>query len=155
MCRFVLTTVAAVLLVACAATPEAPRSADAEAKRFESAPRAAIVYLYRADTPGSDATSTIWVDDHLIGDTLPATYFRIAVRPGRNRISGFAGDQGRIEIETRPGEVYFVAMQVPGDIHSSPTTFFRTVTPEIGKAAILRCCTLLDAWRPGQPRIGF
>jgi len=147
---------ALVMLIAflggCASTPEAPPASDAEAKRFESAPRVAIIYLYRADTPGSSATPTIWVDDRIVGQTLPATYFRIAVRPGRNRIAAFAPDQGRLEIETREGGVFFVAMQVGGDVETPGSTIFRSVPPEIGKAEIMRCCTMLETWRPGQWR---
>lgn len=152
------TTLALVLLLAllggCASTPEAPPVTDAEAKRFESAPRAAIIYLYRADNPGG-GVSTIWVDDHPVGQTLPATYFRVAVRPGHNRITAFAGDQGRLEIETREGGVYFVAMHVAGEGESSPNTLFRSLPPEAGKAEILRCCTMLETWRPGQWRVPF
>ena len=142
------------LLGGCAATPEAPPASDAEAKRFESAPRAAIIYLYRADTPSS-ATSTIWVDDRLVGQSLPATYFRVAVRPGRNYIAAFAPDQGRLEIDTREGGVFFVAMQVGGDFETPGDTIFRSVPPEAGKAEILRCCTMLETWRPGQWRAPF
>lgn len=153
------TASALVLLLAflggCASTPEAPLQDDAAAKRFESAPRAAIVYLYRADASGSAGISTIWVDDRLVGQTLPATYFRFAVRPGHNRIAAFAGDQGRLEIDTREGGVYFVAMHVGGEGESSPNTVFRVVSPDAGKAAILRCCTLLETWRPGQRRLTF
>ena len=143
------------LLGGCAATPEAPPAGDAEAKRFDTAPRVAIVYLYRADTPGSSATSTIWVDDRLVGQTLPATYFRIVVRPGRNRIAGVASDQGRLEIDTREGSVYFVAMYVGGDMETPTNTIFRRVPPEVGKAEILRCCSMLETWRPGQWRAPF
>src|SRR3972149_8407615 len=102
------------LLAGCAATPEALIQDDAAAKRFESAPRAAIVYLYRADSPSS-ATSTLWVDDRIVGQSLPATYFRVAVRPGRNRITAFGPDQGRPEIATPRGGGCFVAMQMAGD----------------------------------------
>jgi len=142
-----------VLLGACASTPEAPVQSDAEAKRFESAPRAAIIYLYRADAPGGSATSTIWVDGHIVGQTLPATYFRVPVRPGRNRISAYAGDQGRLEIETREGGIYFVSMRVAGTDETPSSTLFRSVTLEVGKAEIVRCCTMLEAWRPGQWRV--
>jgi len=142
------------LLGGCAATPEAPIQDDAAAKRFESAPRAAIVYLYRADNPSS-ATSTLWVDDRIVGQSLPATYFRVAVRPGRNRITAFGPDQGRLEIETREGGVYFVAMHVDGDGESSPNTLFRIASPAVGKAEILRCCTMLETWSPGQWRLLF
>jgi hypothetical protein len=143
------------LLGGCASTSEAPPASDAEAKHFESALRAAIIYLYRADTPGSSATSTIWVDDRIVGQSLPATYFRVAVRPGRNRIAAFASDQGRLEIDTREGGVFFVAMQVGGDVETPGNTIFRSVPPEAGKAEILRCCTMLETWRPGQWRAPF
>ena len=142
------------LLGGCAATPEASRETDAGAKRFESAPRAAIIYLYRADTP-SDTTSTIWIDDRVVGQSLPATYFRVAVRPGHNRITAFAPDQGWLEIDTRDGGVFFVAMQVGGNADTTSDTVFRSVPPETGKAHILRCCTLLETWRAGQSRIPF
>jgi hypothetical protein len=139
-------------LGACASTPESSPQSDAEAKRFESAPRAAIIYLYRADTPGSSATSTIWLDGRIVGQTLPATYFRVPVRPGRNRISAYAGDQGQLEIETREGGIYFVSMRVAGTDETAPNTLFRSVALEVGKAEIMRCCTMLEGWRPGQWR---
>ena len=144
--------VSLVLLGGCASTPEASPGDDADAKRFESAPGAAIIYLYRADAQSS-GIATIWIDDRLVGQTLPTTYFRVAVRTGHNRITASGADVGRLEIDTREGGVYFVAMQVIGEMEGSSTTVFRSVTPEVGKAEILRCCTLLETWRPGQRRL--
>jgi hypothetical protein len=156
MVRILRITPALVLLLAilggCASTPESSPQSDAEAKRFESAPRAAIIYLYRADTPGGSGTSTIWVDGRIVGQTLPATYFRVPVRPGRNRISAYASDQGQLEIETRQDGVYFVSMRVAGTDETAPNTLFRSVAPEVGKPEIVRCCTMLEVWRPGQWR---
>lgn len=143
------------LISGCAATPEASRESDADAKRFESAPRAAIIYLYRADSPGSGGTATIWLDGRLVGETVHSTYFRVIARPGHNRISASGHDTGRLEIDTRENEVYFVAMQVLGDSESSPNTRFRSMPPAAGKAELLRCCTLLETWRPGQTRMPF
>ena len=137
----------------CAATPGASPASDAEAKRFESAPRAAIIYLYRPAASGGRGPSTVWVDGRLVGQTLPASYFRIAARPGRNLITASAGDAGRLEIDTQADAVYFVEMQVFGETESESSTVFRGVAPEVGKAAIQRCCTLLETWRPGQPRL--
>jgi hypothetical protein len=136
----------------CASTPEASPGDDADAKRFESAPGAAFIYLYREDAQSS-GIATIWIDDRLVGQTVPMTYFRVAVRPGHNRISASGADMGRLEIDTRAGDVYFVAMQVAGEMEGSSATVFRSVTPEAGKAGILRCCTLLETWRPGQQRL--
>jgi hypothetical protein len=143
---------ACALLGGCAATPEASRQDDAEAKRFDSAPGAAIVYLYRADAPGGRANTTLWLDGRLIGESLPYTYFRASVRPGKNLLSAFAGDPGRLEFETRGGEVYFVAISVRGD-DGGGISDFRLVSPDVGRAQIVRCCTLLDAWKPGQTRM--
>jgi len=141
------------LLVGCASTPEASLQSDAEAKRFESAPRAAIIYLYRGDAPGASSTSTIWVDGHIVGQSLPATFFRVPVRPGRNRISAYANDQGHLDIDTREGGIYFVSMRVAGTDETPSSTVFRSVAPEVGKTEIVRCCTMLEAWRPGQWRV--
>jgi hypothetical protein len=141
----------AVLMAGCAATPEASREDDAQAKRFESAPGAAIVYLYRADTPAR-GISTLWLDGRLVGESLPATYFRTSVRPGKNLLSAYAGDPGRLEFETRSGEVYFVAITVLAD-DALGSSRFRVVTRETGIAQINRCCTLLQTWKPGQNRI--
>ena len=128
---------------------------DADAKRFESALNAAIIYLYRPRAPGGDAASTVWIDGRLLGETLPTTYFRVPVRPGRNRITTSGNDVGRIEVDTRAGDIYFVEMQVLGESEGGTTTIFRSVAPATGKAAIVGCCHMLEAWRPGQSRINF
>jgi len=143
------------LLGGCASTPEAPPGSDADAKRFETAPNAAIIYLYRPRTPGGDAPSTIWVDGRLIGETLPTTFFRVAVRPGHNRISASGNDMGRLDIDTEADGVYFVEMQVLGETQGASTTIFRSVKPDIGKASVLHCCAMLETWRPGQSRFNF
>ena len=143
------------LIGGCVATPESSPQSDAEAKRFESAPRTAIIYLYRADNPGNGTTATIWMDGRLVGESVQSTYFRLLARPGRNRISASGHIGGQIEIDTREDEVYFVAMRVLGDRESSSSTIFRNVPPAAGKAEILLCCTMLDTWRPGQTRMPF
>lgn len=126
---------------------------DAEAKRFEAGTRTAIIYIYRADAPNSGGVSTLWLDDRLVGQSLPNTFFRVNARPGRNRITASGNDVGRLEIDTREGDVYFVSMSVFGEGEGSSNTIFRSVTPEIGKQEILRCCTMLETWRPGQWRM--
>ena len=149
--------VAAVLLVmmlgACAATPEAPRERDADAKHFESVPGSAVIYLYRADVSGG--LSTLWLNNRLLGQTLAQTYFRATARADRSVIATSGADNGRIELETREEGVYFVEMRVYGQGEGDSQTIFRRVTPEIGRQAILRCCNLLENWRPGQSRLSL
>jgi hypothetical protein len=98
----------ALLLTGCTATPEASRDSDADAKRFDSAPGSAIVYLYRADSPDNRGFTTLWLDGRLIGEITPASYFRVSVRPGKNALTAYAGDNGRLEFETRSDGVYYV-----------------------------------------------
>ena len=141
------------LLGGCAATPEASPEKDADAKRFDPALRGAIIYLYRGDQRGGIAT--IWINDRLVGQTVPRTYFRVAVRPGRNRIGVAGNDMGRIDVDTREEGVYFVEMQVLGESESDHTTIFRSVPADAAKRVITQCCTLLETWRPGQSRTGI
>ena len=150
---FVRMLMLAVLIGGCAATPLASRESDADAKRFESAPRAAIIYLYRADVRGG--FSTLWINNRLLGETVAGTYFRVPVRPGRSIISASGSDMGRIAIDTQEDGVYFVEMQVHGESESNSTTIFRSVPADTAKQAIARCCALLENWRPGQERFGI
>jgi hypothetical protein len=141
------------MLAACASTPEAPLSQDGDAKRFESAPNAALVYIYR---PYADrGVSTLWVDVRLIGETLGHTFFRVPVRAGRTIISTSGNDPGRIAFDTKVDGVYFVETQVAGESLSDSITVFRRVEPEVGKSAVAACCRLLENWRPGQERLNF
>ena len=144
--------VISMLLGGCAATPQASLQDDAAAKQFESTPSTAIVYLYRADYPSNVGFPVLWLDNRLIGELTPASYFRVSVRPGKNLLTAYAGDNGRLEFETRSGEVYFVAITSHGD-GSSSSSAFRSVTPDVGRAQIQKCCALLDTWKPGQTRM--
>ena len=135
------------LLTGCASTPLASLEADREAKRFDSAPNAAMIYVYRPKGYGGHGVSTIWINDRLVGQTLPETFYRVPVRPGRARINVSGHDPGRLEFDTEAGGVYYVEAQVAGEAQSESNTVFRRVAPEIGQPAIQSCCRLLETWR--------
>ena len=142
--------VAALLLVAlsgCASSPEAPPDRDADAKRFAPEPGVAALYVFRNDTPRTmDADdSVLFVNERLIGATLPRTYFRVDLRPGGYELRGYGHDQGSLRIQARGGEAQFVALNVVGG-----TSYFAPVTPETGRREIARCCALMENWAPGQ-----
>ena len=139
---------AALAVAGCASTPEASRERDAEAKRFESRPDAAVIYVYRSDFASTEMASddtVLYVDGRLIGATLPLTFFRFDVREGVHLLHGYGHDQGRLTLETRAGQIYFVLLQPAGGVSD-----FRRVDAAAGKRDILRCCTLLETWVPGQ-----
>jgi len=140
--------VAIFALAGCASTPEASRERDTEAKQFQARPDSAVIYVYRSDFASTEMASddtVLYVDGRLIGATLPLTFFRFDVREGAHLLHGYGHDQGRLKLETRAGEIYFVSLQAAGGVSD-----FRRVDAATGKRDILRCCSLLDNWAPGQ-----
>ena len=132
-------------LAGCASTPQASRERDSEARQFGSSPADATVYVYRPNAARDDPDPVLWVDGRLIGATLPYAYFRVHLDPGRHLFTGMAADNGRLELDTRPGEIYFVAQIVTGG-----QSHFQPVKPEIGRKVLTNCCSLLENWTPGQ-----
>ncbi|HSB49612.1 MAG TPA: DUF2846 domain-containing protein [Burkholderiales bacterium] len=136
----------AVLVAGCTSTPQATPERDADAKRFDSRHDAATIYVYRDEFATSPSDDTVlYVDDRLIGSTLPKTFFRFDVRAGTRLLHGYGYDQGTLKIDARDGEIYFISLKTTGG-----TSDFRLVAPETGKRDILRCCALLENWAPDQ-----
>lgn len=133
------------LLAACASTPEASPEMDREAKRFGTHPDGSTLYVYRTDLPSPGDDSVLWINGRLIGATLPRTFFQVHLKPGKQRLAGYGVDNGVLELHTRPGEAYFVRLQVLAG-HSR----FEAVAPERARGELPACCTLLENWRPGQ-----
>lgn len=130
----------------CASTPQATPERDAEAKRFISYPESAGIYVYRPDFPTAEMDdSVLYVDDRLIGATLPGTFFRVDVQPGAHVVRSSASGASEIRIEARPGELYFVSLGVSGG-----NSRLASVSPETAQRAIRRCCALMENWAPGQ-----
>ncbi|MBI4194940.1 MAG: hypothetical protein HY526_07670 [Betaproteobacteria bacterium] len=133
------------LSAGCASTPQASADRNAEAREFRSHPATAAIYVYRVDLGGAPDDSVLYLDHRLIGATLPGSFFRIDVRPGKHLLHGVAHDAGRLEIEVRPDEIYFVSLSVIGG-HS----LFALPDKARGRDELLACCDLLENWAPGQ-----
>ena len=140
--------VALLALAACTSTPEASRERDAEAKQFMTHPNAATIYVYRSglnkhaqiyDDP------VLYVDNRLIGNALPGGYFRVDTVPGRHLLHGIGSDAGRLTVDVRPGEIYFVRLDVVGGQSN-----FRLESESVGRKTVQACCALLENWAPGQ-----
>jgi hypothetical protein len=153
--RLPLILCALLLCAACASTPEATPERDAEAKRFEPVTRDSVIYIYRPDTPGKTEAIALYVNRRVLGSSLPGTFFRVIVLPGPTVIETFPADGGYIEVETQGNDVTFVEMRDYGGLDNNPMVHLRRMPPEAAKAAILECCSMLETWRPGQPRLLF
>lgn len=130
----------------CASTPQATPTRDAEAKRFLSHPGFAAIYVYRPDILTAEMDdSVLYVDDRLIGTTLPGTFFRVDVQPGARVVSSSAAGSTNLKLDARPGELYFVQLNV-----TSGSSRLALVDAEKAKGALLKCCALMENWAPAQ-----
>jgi hypothetical protein len=134
-------------LVGCSSTPQAPPGQDALAKQFLTHPDGAALYVYRPDrSPSHDMEDTVlYLDDRLIGATLPGTYFRLDLLPGVYRLRGIAHDNGSYKVEIHRGETTFVSLTA-----FNGSSYFARVDEATGKREVTRCCALLESWTPGQ-----
>lgn len=143
--RILAVALLAALMTACASTPQASRERDADAKGFYTQPTAATIYVYRSQFNRVDDDTVLYLDDRLIGNTLPGTYFRINTVPGRHVLHGIAADTGWISLDVRPGHLYFVRLEVIGG-----RSQFTQRAEDVGKREVSACCAMLENWAPGQ-----
>ncbi|MGE5525715.1 MAG: DUF2846 domain-containing protein [Rhodospirillaceae bacterium] len=140
-----LAMAALIAVAGCASTPQASRERDADAKAFDVHPGAATVYVYRSPFNTDIEDNVLYIDGRLIGSTVPGTYFRVNLTPGRHTLHGSGIDLGTLTIDARPGQLYFVDLAVIAG-HSR----YQLVPPAEAKRAIATCCVLLENWAPGQ-----
>ncbi len=130
----------------CASTPQATAERDADAKMYSTHPNAATVYIYRSPFNTAEwEDNVLYVDGRLVGSTVPGTYFRVNLVPGRHTLHGTGLDMGVLTIDARPGALYFVDLAVVAG-HSR----YQAVPEAQGRKAIADCCVLLENWAPGQ-----
>ena len=140
--------VAAIVLSACVFTPQASSQQDTLAKEFITHPEASTIYVYRSRFNHHDTDTVLYLDGRVIGATQPGSYFRLDTMPGVHTLHGTGSDVGEFMLTTRPGQLYFVAVDVIGG-HSS----FRLIPDEIGRERVRACCALLENWMPQRPYV--
>lgn len=143
--RLAIGAAALLLVTGCTSTPQASPQQDARAKEFLTHPNAATIYVYRSEFNHLDVDSVLYLDGRVIGSTLPGAFFRLDTTPGRHVLHGTGIDLGEIALDTRPGEIYFVSLDVIAG-HSN----FRVVSDRVGRERVRACCALLENWAPGQ-----
>jgi hypothetical protein len=135
----------ALLMTGCTSTPEAQPERNALAKEFLTHPAASTIYVYRSEFNHFDTDTVLYVDGRVVGSTVPGTYFRIDTTPGRHILHGTGIDVGEIALQTRPGQLYIVELNVLGG-HSN----FRLMPDAVGRERVRACCALLENWAAGQ-----
>jgi len=142
---FAALLVGAFLTAGCTSTPQAQPEQNALAKEFLTHPAAATVYVYRSEFNDFDTGTVLYLDGRAVGNTAPGTYFRIDTTPGRHILHGTGIDLGEIALQTRPGQLYIVELNVLGG-HSN----LRLMPDAVGRERVRACCALLENWEHGR-----
>jgi hypothetical protein len=121
------------MLAACAQLP--PMPGDAAAKRFEPVADRAVIYVGR-HTFDRRFVAPIMLNDEMLGATYQGTYTRIVVPGGKYRIAGFAADSGQIDLQVRPGQIYFINQTTWG-YDSLSGSQFQLVDAQYGRSVVL------------------
>lgn len=132
MTRFLL--LALLLMAGCAQLPPPPE--DAVAKRFETRPDCAVIYLAR-DALEPSFVAPVMLDDRMIGSTYRGTYMRIEIPAGTHVIRGMAGDSGSIKITVAAGQIYYLQHRAYGYRSSFVSSSFSPVNPDQGRALVM------------------
>ncbi len=131
MNRFLL--IATLMLAGCVQLPPLP--GDAAAKQFEAVADRAVIYLARHRME-RDFVAPIMLDDEMMGSTYRGTYMRLVLPGGTHRIAGVAGDSGLIQLQTVPGQIYFISQTTTG-FRSLHRSSFELVDAKYGRSIVL------------------
>jgi len=132
MWRILIVALAALLAAACAQVPPSPQ--EIQAKKYESVPGKAVIYLVRGDPDLSTQGAPLTLDNRGSVTTYPGTFVRWVVDPGPHTISGMFGDSGKIELQTAAGSINYVRQSVTGV--QTPTSFLQAVGPQDGQGYV-------------------
>jgi hypothetical protein len=133
--------IAALVLVAgCAQLPPSP--AEIQAKRFESVPGKAVIYIVRGDPDLYSGHGSLSLDDSIMITMFEGNFFRWEVAPGPHRIAGMAQDMSRVTINAEAGKIYFVQHKVTGFRGSTWGGFLEMVPEQHGRNLVQRATLL-------------
>jgi hypothetical protein len=112
MKKLILATFVAINLVGCASVDMSTPQQDAEAKKFSAPKENAAVYVYRNESMGAAVKMDVDIDGKPIGQTVAKTFLYKEVTPGKHIITSKAENDSEIEIDAKPGMLYYVWQEV-------------------------------------------
>ena len=105
--------IVAALLAGCSQLPPSPQ--DIEAKKFESIPGKAAIYVVR-DPQSVGLGAQLWLDQGAQILMYQGNYHRWIVDPGSHTIAAIGVSSASITIQAQAGKIYFVHFRVEGNM---------------------------------------
>lgn len=109
---FLFAVVCSLFISGCRSVPKASHELDVQAKKFQTNPNGAQIYIYRNEIFGGMIKIDVEFDGKLIGRTLPNTYFLLQVPPGNHTILSESENKSTLEIKAEKGHNYYVWQEV-------------------------------------------
>lgn len=126
------------LLGGCASVPMDSPGADLQAKKFDTVPGKSSIYIFRNENYGSAIKTTVTLNDRVIGQTAPYTYFNVVTEPGRKKVSCLAETTSDLVLDTKPDQLYFIRQEMKMGMWAARCAVYEV--PElIGKKSVNRC----------------
>lgn len=127
-------------LTGCASVPMASHEDDKLRKEFSSPSQGtAGLYIYRNSNFGGALKKSVYLDDELIGETGPKTYFYQQITAGKHTISTESefGNNDLI-LNAVSGNNYFVRQYIKMGLFVGGANL-EQVSEEVGRQGVLEC----------------
>lgn len=112
MKRLLLAAFFALSLAGCASVNMGDPKQDAAVKTFKAPQGNAGVYIYRNESMGAAVKMDVEVDGKPLGQTVAKTFLYKEVAPGKHTITSKAENTDTLEIDAKPGALYYVWQEV-------------------------------------------
>jgi len=124
-------------IAGCAQLPPSPE--DIQAKRFETVPDKAVIYIVRAPLDSSEPSELALEGTQQIS-TYPGTYYRWEVAPGTYAIAGMGFSMASATVTAAAGQIYFLQHTVIGDRSDGgvQVTDLQAISEQRGRRLVLR-----------------
>ncbi len=121
MKKILLASMIAMNLVGCASVNMGSAQQDAAAKTFKAPADKAGIYVYRNEAMGAAIKMDVSIDGQRVGETAANTYLYKEVAPGKHTIESKAENTDKVEIDAKPGTLYYIWQEVKMGFMSART----------------------------------
>jgi hypothetical protein len=125
-----------------AVVPLAVNTEDARAKNFLPISDKSVVYIFRDGSSAYYNKIVTYVDDRYVADIVRSSYARIILEPGLHHVVSKAERECSLEIEVKPGQIYFVVQKDKFGV-MSPRCSMRIIPVEEGRKSVQGCRLVL------------
>lgn len=124
----------------CAQIPPTPE--ETQAKKFESVPGKAVIYIVRGYPDLYFGHGSLGLDDKIAITMMEGNFYRWEVAPGPHLIAGKGQDMSRVTINAEAGKIYFVQHIVQGYRSTTHGGHLQLIPEREGRAMVQRATLL-------------